>query len=149
LVEKGADVNKKNPDGHTPFTNVLYLESVELIDYMGKHGADPNLIMADSGVTPLFHALQTDSPPIASMLIKMGADVNEFNPLILAVDRYVDADEDERDGYKKVIKELVEKGAILDNYEIDDEYDRPLQINSLIWLFDNFQEGVDEELLTM
>ena len=149
LVEKGADVNKKNPDGHTPFTNVLHLESVELIDYMGKHGADPNLIMADSGVTPLFHALQTDSPAIASMLIKMGADVNEFNPLILAVDRYVDADEDERDGYKKVIKELVEKGAILDNYEIDDEYDRPLQINSIIWVFENFQEGVDEELLTM
>lgn len=149
LVEKGADVNKKNPDGHTPFTNVLHLESVDLIDYMGKHGADPNLIMADSGVTPLFHALQTDSPAIASMLIKMGADVNEFKPLILAVDRYVDTDEDQRDGYKKVIKELVEKGAILDNYEIDDEYDRPLQMNSLIWLFDNFQEDVDEEVLTM
>lgn len=149
LIDNGADVNKKNPLGYTPFTNVIVIESLELIDYMGKHGADPNLLMANSGVTPLFYALQHDSPHIAFMLIKMGADINELNPLILSVDRYVDAEEEERDNYKKVIKELVEKGAILDNYEIEDQYDRTLQMNSLIWLFDNFQEDVDEEILTL
>jgi quinoprotein dehydrogenase-associated probable ABC transporter substrate-binding protein len=89
LVEKGADVNKADPQGWTPLQNAARQRKDAMIEVLIELGADPNLA-DDSGTTPLVTAAMRDHVPSIKALLKHGAKIEEpgpqgFKPLALAI----------------------------------------------------------------
>ncbi len=105
LVEKGADVNKPDPQGWLPLNNAARQRKDAMIKTLIELGADPNL-GDDGGMTPLVAAAMRDHVPSIKVLLENGADVERpgpggFRPLALAIaeSRY------------EVAKALIEGGA--------------------------------------
>jgi quinoprotein dehydrogenase-associated probable ABC transporter substrate-binding protein len=105
LVEKGADVNKPDPQGWTPLQNAARQRKDGIIKLLVELGADPNLPASD-GMTPLVAAAMRDHVPSVKALIDAGANIEQpgpkgFRPLALAIaeSRY------------EVAKALIEAGA--------------------------------------
>ncbi len=89
LVEKGADVNKPDPQGWLPLTNAARQRKNDMIKTLIELGADPNLADA-SGLTPLVAAAMRDHVPSIKVLLESGADVEKpgpegFHPLALSI----------------------------------------------------------------
>src|SRR5690606_31052811 len=68
LVEKGADVNKPDPQGWTPLQNAARQRKDGIIKLLVELGADPNLPASD-GMTPLVAAAMRDHVPSVKALI--------------------------------------------------------------------------------
>jgi quinoprotein dehydrogenase-associated probable ABC transporter substrate-binding protein len=89
LVEKGADVNKPDPQGWTPLLNAARQRKDNIIKLLVELGADVN--KADSsGLTPLIAAAMRDHVPSIEVLLENGADIEEpgpqgFRPLALSI----------------------------------------------------------------
>ena len=152
LIDNGADVNKRDTEGVTPFTKVIRNEQFDIVEYMGKHGANPNSLMSDFEPTALLYTLHDNSPPMSQILIDMGADVNLMNPLTTAFYGYLSEYEEDKDNYKRLMKLLVEKGAKVENFDVhptDDRYEFTTSYNIIVDLLDRDNEEIDEELLTM
>ena len=83
LIQTGADVNAKDPEGFTPlhFAFVYKPSSLKkIIQLLLSSGADPNAATTISGYTPLHFACKlTDDGTLAGLLIQAGADVNRAN----------------------------------------------------------------------
>jgi quinoprotein dehydrogenase-associated probable ABC transporter substrate-binding protein len=89
LVEKGADVNKPDPQGWTPLQNAARQRKDGMIKALTELGADVNRPDA-SGMTPLIAAAMRDHVPSIKMLIEKGANIEQpgtqgFRPLALAI----------------------------------------------------------------
>lgn len=102
LVENGAKVDITDTSGQTPLQRatahgkhnfesanivkkinnmvwiLFYLEQVEMVEFLLKHGANPNA-KHDVGRTPLHLAARNGFERIVDALIKYGADVNHGN----------------------------------------------------------------------
>ena len=105
LVEKGADVNKPDPQGWLPLNNAARQRKDGMIKTLIELGADPNRA-DDSGTTPLVAAAMRDHVPSIKVLLENGADVEKPGPdgfpalaLAIAEARY------------EVAKTLIEGGA--------------------------------------
>ena len=73
MLQRGANVNVKNPEGRTPLMLAANDEYADMVPLLLERGADVNA--RDSrGVTPLIYAAH--SPTLARLLLQQGADVN-------------------------------------------------------------------------
>jgi ankyrin repeat protein len=105
LVEKGAEVNKPDPQDWLPLINAARQRNDRMIKTLIDLGADPNL--ADgSGTTALVAAAMRDHVPSIKMLLENGADIDQpgpggVHPLALAL----------ADSRYEVAKALIEAGA--------------------------------------
>jgi ankyrin repeat protein len=89
LVEKGAAVNKPDPQGWTPLQNAARQRKDGMIKALIELGADVNR-PDDSGMTPLIGAAMRDHVPSIKVLIEKGANIEQpgpqgFRPLALAI----------------------------------------------------------------
>lgn len=105
LIEKGADVNKRDPEGYAPLHTASRNKRAEIITVLLKAGADVNLKDKD-GYTALQHAVLRNSPDAIKALAAGGADLEArtpagVTPLALAI---------VESAYKAAIA-LVEAGA--------------------------------------
>lgn len=89
LVEKGADVNRPDPQGWTPLQSAARQRKEGMIKTLIDLGADVDR-PDDSGMTPLVAAAMRDHVPSIKVLIENGADIEQpgpqgFRPLALAI----------------------------------------------------------------
>ncbi len=90
LVDKGADVNKPDPQGWLPLQNAARQRKDAMVKLLIELGADPDA--ADqSGMTALDSAILRDHVPSVQMLVEGGADIEKpglggFRPLALAIE---------------------------------------------------------------
>lgn len=81
LLSQGADPNiQTNENGASVLAGLAYVNAVECVRVLLRHGADPNRGRAESLETPLHHALagsgDSDRRELVQVLIDYGADVN-------------------------------------------------------------------------
>ena len=102
LIEKGADLNKKEKEsGATPLILSILYERYEIAEILVEKGANVN-IKDNSGFTALIHAIQREKTDLSKMLIEKKSDVNTkitfktdglylkgFTPLTFNVDKEV------------------------------------------------------------
>lgn len=85
LLDKGANVNVKNPEGDTPLHlavlssgNLLAaggVDNIATIKILVQHGASPNALN-NEGDGPLHYAIICESPTSVQALLELGARVN-------------------------------------------------------------------------
>lgn len=107
LLEKGAEINRKDYGGDTPLSLALDDNRHEAALFLLDKGADGNTVNLNRW-TPLHLAIYGRDQDIASRLINLGVDINPANdqgwtPLCLAL-RY---------GQPDIARLLIEKGAAL------------------------------------
>ena len=108
LLTKGADVNKKDPQGYTPLAASVRLGSLPTTLFLLDHGArveDPD----SDGWTPLLHAVLRNDKPAIEAFLAHGASIETpapggYTPLSIAIE------EKKYDAAKM----LIEKGAKID-----------------------------------
>jgi uncharacterized protein len=103
LIDKGADVNKKDSQGRTAL--MVTRDNPAAVTLLLDAGADINA-QTSTGETTLLSAIQRSSIDVTNKLIERGADVNlasaeKLTPLMAAVRN--------RDG--ELIEVLIQKGA--------------------------------------
>jgi ankyrin repeat protein len=108
LIEKGADVNKRDAQGYTALQSAARNRRAELISVLLAYKADANLRDVD-GYTALHHAVLRNHPESVRALAQRGADLSAttptgYTPLALAIIE---------DQYKAAMA-LIEAGAPVD-----------------------------------
>lgn len=83
LLQDGADVDARDPDGETPLMRVSHLSNgidqwYNVAQLLIEFGADVNA--NDKYGTPLIEAIHENNYPMAKLLIEKGADVNKLGP---------------------------------------------------------------------
>ena len=112
VVSRVADVNKVYQTGMTPLVFAVLTGRTEVVEILISHGADINqtdtlprsrslsnhseinsaggdplvLLSVMKGFTPLCHAAMKGHKDIAELLIRKGANVNLYKPLLLALE---------------------------------------------------------------
>lgn len=79
LLQAGADVNARHPDGATALTWAVYHDHAETVDRLIAAGADVN-VANQYGETPLSVACHNRSAAVAARLLKAGANPNLPKP---------------------------------------------------------------------
>jgi hypothetical protein len=78
-VGKGASVNARDADGHTPLTTAAYVGNEEIVEYLLAQKADVNALNG-SGETALFEAIKNadedGAVAVCKILLAHGAAVN-------------------------------------------------------------------------
>ena len=104
LLQKGADVNKKDYSNYTPLHHASYYERPLIVEFLLANGAavDPKQV----GRTPLHYACKEGSVKVVPILIRNKANVNAKDilgntPLHYAIIQ----------GYLEIVTMLVENGS--------------------------------------
>jgi ankyrin repeat protein len=105
LLQEGADVNARRPDGATALMWAAHWADVEMARQLLRAGANPNAA-DEQGVSPLALACETGDEAVVAVLLGGGAkpdqpQVNGVTPLMMAA----------RTGNLKVAQMLIENGA--------------------------------------
>lgn len=79
LVEKGADLEAKNPTGFTPLFLAVLGKRLDAVKLLLDKGADPNA-QTRFQTTPLFMAAESGHVEVIRLLIERGAKVNSVSP---------------------------------------------------------------------
>ncbi|MBT3827584.1 hypothetical protein HOL34_02065 [bacterium] len=75
LVENGADVNRKDSYGNTPFTKCINENYKELVKLFMEHGADLG-VKDRYGFSPLYFAVSKENMELVNLFIQDGADIS-------------------------------------------------------------------------
>jgi ankyrin repeat protein len=82
LLDRGADVNTRRKDHHTPLHYASFIGNIEIAGLLLDHGADLEAACRDTGEKPLhvvsygqYRSLE-DGVKVAQLLLDRGADVN-------------------------------------------------------------------------
>jgi ankyrin repeat protein len=75
LLARGADVNVRNREGHTPLWEAAYAGRAEAARLLLDRGADANA-RDENGMTPLMWAVCGGYADTVRVLLERGADVN-------------------------------------------------------------------------
>ncbi|WEW59218.1 hypothetical protein PRK78_004687 [Emydomyces testavorans] len=90
ILEKGADIDAKDPGGWTALAVAAFEGSQEAVQLLLEEGAKVNIRGSDQW-TPLWYAIDRGHEAAMSLLIEYGADVNASafgtTPLMLAVEK--------------------------------------------------------------
>ncbi len=78
LLDKGADVNARDPQGYTPLTNALRNKYQRVTKVLIERGADLELTDGN-GRSPLLLSIEKDDQESAGMLLDAGADPTVTN----------------------------------------------------------------------
>lgn len=65
-------------DGHTLLCHAAWWQRYDIVDWLLRQGADPDLVY-EGGNTPLIHAAVENDERLARMLLDFGADVEQPN----------------------------------------------------------------------
>lgn len=89
LLSKGADVNKRDPQGMTPLHIAAQNRQSHLMKLLIDAKADPNIADND-GMTPLLYAINRNHAPSVAALKDGGADITKpgkdgHSPLLIAL----------------------------------------------------------------
>ncbi|MEQ1647034.1 MAG: quinoprotein dehydrogenase-associated putative ABC transporter substrate-binding protein [Hyphomicrobiaceae bacterium] len=79
LIAKGADVNKRDPQGYAPIHTAARHRHPEIVALLAASKADVNAPDVD-GMTALVHAVARDHPATIKQLVSSGADLNSPAP---------------------------------------------------------------------
>jgi quinoprotein dehydrogenase-associated probable ABC transporter substrate-binding protein len=79
LVNRGADVNKRDLQGYTPLTSAARQRYSDLVKILLDLKADPN-IRDGNNMTPLLEAVMRDDVSSIKLLLAHGADKNVIGP---------------------------------------------------------------------
>jgi len=108
MIEKGANVDKKDIAGQTPLMWAAGSGGLEMVKYLVENGAEVNAVSGKQGRgTPMIYAAAANQIEVVKYLLENDADINLTTPyqnetaLMWAVAM----------GYTEVVKLLVEKGA--------------------------------------
>lgn len=90
LLSKGADINKRDPQGYTPLASAIRLGSLSTSEFLIDHGARVDDTDGD-GWSPLLHAVLRNDVKAIQLLLKRKADIEKpapggFTPLAIAVE---------------------------------------------------------------
>jgi ankyrin repeat protein len=124
LLDKGADINKRNLQGLAPLHGAARQRDSNMIEFLIAHGADVNERDSD-GWTPLAHAAFRNHVPSIEVLAAAGADVDAgapgFTPLSIAL----------AEGKLFAAKGLLDVGASVDKASGEDALTPLMLIASL------------------
>ena len=152
VVSRVADVNKIYQTGMTPLVFAVLTGRTEVVEILISHGADINqtdtlprsrslsnhseinsaggdplvLLSVMKGFTPLCHAAMKGHKDIAELLIRKGANVNLYEPLLLALEHK----------HTCVAKLLISNGTNINQKNIFPAYQRKVCRNELCFLCD-------------
>jgi ankyrin repeat protein len=106
VLKKGADLNAKDPAGHTALMLLAGLGESKAVSLALKRGAKPDIKVEGHGKTALMFAAESGDVATISLLLDAGSNVNDqscygVTPLVLAA----------RKGRLKAVKLLLERGA--------------------------------------
>ena len=81
LVEKGADINKRDDEGDTPLLFSIYNEDADLVKALIDNGADTQMTTSE-GSTPLQLAVNYDANAIVLILLNSNAELGNTDGLL-------------------------------------------------------------------
>ena len=82
LVEFGADVNRKNRNGHTAIYYVVLNGNFDLARFLLDRGADPNTVCEADGHLSMLHvAIRHRFGAVTRLLVERGADLSAKDAL--------------------------------------------------------------------
>ena len=91
-IGSGIDINAQDPDGRTALFRAVQADSVDVVEFLLKEGADPNILCGthfDGGPSALLEACRRNHDvEIVKLLLKAGAETehrNEFGLTALSV----------------------------------------------------------------
>ena len=77
VVEAGADVNKKNEQGHSPLRLAFVTKkSIDVIRLLLENGADVNEVCGNDGESIMFYTITYEDVDVLRLLLEYGANVN-------------------------------------------------------------------------
>lgn len=109
LLEKPSLLNHHSTHGFTPLAMATHFGNVEIVHFLLRHGANPNIASVNGYlVYPLHTAVDANFESIAKMLIEAEADVNAIqaagmSPLHFAA----------QNGNIEILISLLENGALV------------------------------------
>lgn len=123
VLDDSTYIVERDYVGDTPLLNAIAFDNLELVRFLLKHGADPNVTVND-GYTCLLTAIESDaaeSIPIVAELIQAGANIhttgtNGWTPLHMAAVR----------GYVEKARLLIQAGADVNRRKEIDASETPL-----------------------
>lgn len=107
LIEGGADVNERTPNGTTPMHRAVDAGLKDVVELLIAKGANMN-VWTSNGTTPMHKAVNAGLKDIVELLIDKGADVNERERTLYSttpMQRAIDA------GFKDIVELLIAKSA--------------------------------------
>ncbi len=123
VLENSSYIHERDYVGDTPLLTAIACGELELVRFLLKHGADPN-VEVDDGYTCLLSAIESDADESTSMvaeLIRAGTDIhamgtNGWTPLHMAAAR----------GQVEKARLLIDAGADVNRRKQIDGSDTPL-----------------------
>lgn len=79
LLEKGADINKRDLQGYTPLTSSIRLGSLDTTTFLLDHGAKVDIPDSD-GWLPILHAVLRNDVPVIRALVAKGTSTEGRSP---------------------------------------------------------------------
>ena len=104
LVQKGANIHKKNMYGDSYLDECAYVGYIDIVKYFVEEKGFSVHAKINDGKTPLFHASDGGRLEVVRYLVEKGADVNQTDiigvtPIFMAAGK----------GHLEVLKFLVQK----------------------------------------
>lgn len=123
VLDDSNYIRERDYVGDTPLLSAIAFGNLELVRFLLKHGADPN-VTVDDGYTCLLTAIESDadeSTPIVAELIQAGANIhtigtNGWTPLHMAAAR----------GHVEKARLLIDAGANVNRRKEIDASETPL-----------------------
>lgn len=82
LIDQGADVNRRGPDGFTPLMVSAGLGQSQIVELLLTAGADVHTLDPRMGATALHKGAQSGNPDVAALLLAHGAFIDQQSPSI-------------------------------------------------------------------